>query len=87
MHGNHPTSLHNLHSADKALSPGRAFAAVQLKVLLAYLICNYDFRTPTGEGRPPSEFFSFSCLPDFKARLLFRKRAGAGKSFFNKKAA
>jgi hypothetical protein len=64
--------------------PGRAFAALQLKVLLAYIICNYEFRTPIGEGRPENEFFSFSCLPDFKAQLLFRKRADAGESFFNK---
>ncbi|KAI5842715.1 cytochrome P450, partial [Tricharina praecox] len=69
----------------KHACPGRAFAAAQLKVLLAYMICNYEFRTSPGEGRPQSENFSFSCLPDLKARLLFRKRADAEELFLNLK--
>lgn len=64
-------------------SPGRFFAAVELKVLLAYIICNYDFKI---EGkRPPNKFFSFSCLPDLNVELLFRVRVDAEKSFVNRR--
>lgn len=64
-------------------SPGRFFAVAELKVLLAYIICNYDFKIDGGE-RPPSKFFSYSCSPDFSAELLFRVRVDAGESFINK---
>jgi hypothetical protein len=62
-------------------SPGRFFAAAELKMLLAHVICNYEFKFDS-EGpkiRPQNSFFSFSCSPDFTARLIFRARAKAEK--------
>ncbi|KAF8537364.1 cytochrome P450 [Trichophaea hybrida] len=64
----------------KHACPGRFFAAAELKVLLAHVICNYEFKLDA-EGskmRPHNSFFSFLCSPDFTARLMFRVRTDAG---------
>jgi hypothetical protein len=70
-------------------SPGRFFAATELKVLLAYIICNYDFKTAavSERERPKNNFFSFLCSPDPDAELLFRVRVDAGVSFLNRQSA
>lgn len=64
----------------KHACPGRFFAAAELKVLLAYIICNYDFKFSDGK-RPKNKFFSFSCLPDFRAPLLLRKIIDSSNPF------
>ena len=63
-----------------ANSPGRFFAANELKALLAFLLVNYDFEfagdAPT--MRPPNVHFAEAVIPNPSARLMFRKRrAGA----------
>ncbi|KII83970.1 hypothetical protein PLICRDRAFT_179998 [Plicaturopsis crispa FD-325 SS-3] len=59
--------------------PGRFFAANELKILLAYIVCNYEFKIPTNE-RPTNEFYGISCIPDVKTPLLFRERPGRDES-------
>ena len=58
-------------------SPGRFFAAIELKALFAFLIINYDFKfagdSPT--TRPPNINFAGAVIPNPRARLLFRKRS------------
>jgi hypothetical protein len=65
-------------------SPGRFFAALELKVCLASLVLDYDLRWPDdapkddghGNGyRPDDVWFGGSFLPNMKARVLIRKCA------------
>ncbi|KAI5851430.1 cytochrome P450 [Morchella snyderi] len=53
--------------------PGRFFAANELKILVASIIMNYEFKSPTGE-RPQNGHFGVSCIPDRGVNMLFRKR-------------
>jgi Cytochrome P450 len=89
-HGRHawyvPTLLSFLGLALKAsFSPGRFFASMELKLLMAYLLVNYDLKWPeedipsnlgsTEEGyRPPDRWFNFNCLPNQNAHMMVRKR-------------
>ena len=59
-------------------SPGRFFAAVELKALLAFLVINYDFKLADGEGRPSTFYFADAVIPDPSAKLMFRKRRDVG---------
>ena len=52
--------------------PGRFFAANELKLLLAYMIQNYDFEFL--ETRPPSNWMGPVLLPPMKATIKIRKR-------------
>ncbi|PVF95420.1 cytochrome P450 [Serendipita vermifera] len=70
---------HGRHSC-----PGRFFAALELKAILASLVLGYDLRWPDdapkddGHGRgyrPKDIWFGGNTLPDMKARVLIRKRA------------
>ncbi|KAF8521467.1 cytochrome P450 [Trichophaea hybrida] len=80
---------HQLASPDKGYlsfgmgkhaCPGRFFAVAELTVLLAHVICNYEFKLDTegSKTRPHNTFFSFLCSPDFTAPLMFRVRSDAG---------
>lgn len=53
--------------------PGRFFAINELKVLLGYIICNYEFKTADGK-RPENWYSGISCIPPISTQLLFRKR-------------
>ncbi|VUC32417.1 unnamed protein product [Clonostachys rosea] len=64
----------------KHACPGRYFAAVEMKLLLAYLICNYDFKF-AGNGRRSDKFFLFSCSPDYGAPLIVKRRMDSSKAF------
>ena len=55
-------------------SPGRFFAANELKALLAFLVVNYDFKLAEGTERPLNLYFAEQVVPDPTAKLLFRKR-------------
>ncbi|KII83969.1 hypothetical protein PLICRDRAFT_46743 [Plicaturopsis crispa FD-325 SS-3] len=63
--------------------PGRFFAANELKVLLAFIICNYEFKTPTSD-RPKNGFYATSCFPDPSKHLLFRERVDREHSSVNR---
>ena len=55
-------------------SPGRFFAANELKALLAFLVLNYDFRLAEGTERPPNVHHAELVVPNPNTKLLFRKR-------------
>ena len=55
-------------------SPGRFFAANELKALVAFLVVNYDFKVADGGMRPRNVYFAEHVVPDPGAKLLFRKR-------------
>ena len=58
-------------------SPGRFFAANELKALVAFLVLNYDFKL-AGDGKEPKNVYSFeNVIPDPTAQLMFRKRQPA----------
>nr|VWO96671.1 Cytochrome P450 51 [Ganoderma boninense] len=56
-------------------SPGRFFASMELKVVLAYLILHYDMKFE-GEtaGRPANFNLSFSVIPSQDAVIQFKRR-------------
>ena len=72
MHGTHIFSW----SSPRAdyCSPGRFFAANELKAMLAHILLNYDVKMADGGGRPENMWFGRSSLPNTKANVLFRKR-------------
>ncbi|KAF8585253.1 cytochrome P450 [Ramaria rubella] len=54
--------------------PGRPFAANELKAMMAHLVLTYDIKAPKNGVRPSTQWFSYSCAPDPKAEVLFKKR-------------
>ncbi|KAF8576152.1 cytochrome P450 [Ramaria rubella] len=54
--------------------PGRPFAANELKAMMAHLVLTYDIKATKNGVRPSTQWFSYSCSPDPKAEVLFRKR-------------
>ena len=55
-------------------SPGRFFAANELKALLAYILLNYDIKLGGDGRRPPNLFYGTNVVPSVRAEVLFRKR-------------
>ena len=55
-------------------SPGRFFAANELKAMLAYIVLVYDVKLPEGTQRPKDLEFGPALAPDPKAQVLFRRR-------------
>ena len=55
-------------------SPGRFFAANELKAMMAYLVQNYDVKFEDEGKRPSNKWFGLAVVPDPAARVLFRKR-------------
>ncbi|EJT96540.1 cytochrome P450 [Dacryopinax primogenitus] len=55
---------------------GRYFASQELKAMLAYVVMNFDVKMPNDGERPADVWFGAACIPDPKATVLFRKRAG-----------
>ncbi|KAI1205902.1 ent-kaurene oxidase [Annulohypoxylon truncatum] len=64
----------------KHACPGRFFAASEIKMVLAYLLLNYDVRLRDGEGRPPPNMFMMTRSPSTTAEVLFRRRSAAASS-------
>ncbi|KAF8887390.1 cytochrome P450 [Infundibulicybe gibba] len=54
--------------------PHRFFAAVEMKIMLAYLVMNYDVKIEAG-FRPRNIWIAETCAPDPAGELTFRKRA------------
>lgn len=69
-HPLHPTTN---TIADDLGSPGRFFAANELKLMLAHLVINYDIKAELEGVVPPYRQFGQNTAPDTKARVLFRK--------------
>ena len=55
-------------------SPGRFFAANELKAMLAYLVITYDVKLENEGVRPPNCWFATSCIPNRTGSVLFRER-------------
>ena len=61
----------------KALrSPGRFFAANELKAMLAFIVVNYDLKLAGDGKRPQTVYFGSSIIPSPNGKLMFRKRQG-----------
>ncbi|KAF9000036.1 cytochrome P450 [Hymenopellis radicata] len=58
----------------KLACPGRFFAAMELHLMLAHVVLQYDVKYPDDEGRPENLWFGVSCIPNRNAKILLRKR-------------
>jgi cytochrome P450 len=55
-------------------SPGRFFAANELKAMLAHLVLNYDVKLENEGVRPTDVWYGPACVPNQTAEVMFRKR-------------
>ena len=55
-------------------SPGRFFAANELKAMMAHIVLNYDIKFEKEGVRPPNQWLGTVVLPNPTAKVLFRKR-------------
>lgn len=55
--------------------PGRFFANNELKVIVTYILANYDIMMPDGQGRPVNKPRTGGARPDTSQCILMRKRA------------
>jgi hypothetical protein len=53
-----------------------------LKTILGHVLLNYDIKLEDGAGgvRPKDMWLGSNCLPNSKAKLMFRKRADEARS-------
>ena len=78
MYGKCDPSLPVVHSTENApdvYSPGRFFAANELKAIMAYIVVNYDLKIGGDGKRPANIYLAENMLPNPKGEILFRKRA------------
>jgi cytochrome P450 len=55
--------------------PGRFFASMEIKIMLALILVNYDVSfIPGTTERPKNVFFTGGIVPDPKAQLVFKRR-------------
>ncbi|KAL9591968.1 MAG: hypothetical protein Q9179_007187 [Wetmoreana sp. 5 TL-2023] len=55
--------------------PGRWYASAMMKLLLATLILEYDFKFPNGQSqRPPNSVVDVNVLPNMKQKIMLSKR-------------
>ncbi|CCM06335.1 uncharacterized protein FIBRA_08589 [Fibroporia radiculosa] len=54
--------------------PGRFFASMEMKTILAHVVVNYDVKMEKEGVIPPSTRIGHSCVPNTKAKVLLRKR-------------
>ena len=55
--------------------PGRFFASHEIKMILADLVLQYDFKLKDGEGRPKNILYQSLHFPDPTKEILFKKRS------------
>ncbi|TBU43931.1 cytochrome P450 [Dichomitus squalens] len=60
--------------------PGRFFAAIELKAMLAYIVLNYDLKMSGDGARPPNMYIGPTVLPSMNGKILFRRRRTTGTS-------
>ena len=59
----------------RSACPGRFFSAAQMKLFLAKLLIEYDFRFPEGQTeRPDNVFADERIMPSRTQEIFFRKR-------------
>jgi hypothetical protein len=56
-----------------AVSPGRFFAANEVKALLAHMVVTYDMKIKEGKGVPPDLCIAGMRIPG-RTGVMFRKR-------------
>ena len=56
------------------LSPGRFFAANELKAMLGYIVLNFDLKLEGDGKRPENVHRGPTVVPSPSARVFFRKR-------------
>ena len=61
-------------TSDDHFSPGRFFAANELKSMMAHLVLTYDVSSEEPGKVPASIRYSTSVSPHREAKVLFRKR-------------
>ncbi|KAJ9142628.1 Cytochrome P450 [Pleurostoma richardsiae] len=61
--------------AGKHACPGRFFAGNEIKMVLAYLLINFDFKLKDGEGRPKPMMLMMSKTPNPNGEVLFKRRS------------
>jgi len=54
--------------------PGRFFASYEIKMLIAQLLENYDFKLENGVERPEDIKVDIRVVPNPMAKVLFRNR-------------
>ncbi|KAI0362950.1 cytochrome P450, partial [Pilatotrama ljubarskyi] len=60
--------------------PGRFFAANELKLVLAYILLNYDFKLGDGDRQKSNaHYWGLALVPVSDAKIFFRKRKREGK--------
>ncbi|KAK2608288.1 hypothetical protein N8I77_006906 [Diaporthe amygdali] len=60
----------------KPACPGRFFAATEIKLILIYILQEYDIKIPDGlEGRYANTVRGTSITPDFSKKVMIRRRA------------
>ncbi|KAG6329270.1 hypothetical protein ID866_9819 [Astraeus odoratus] len=59
----------------KMACPGRFFASVMLKMLLAHVVFSFDVKLNGDDPRPKNLVLGHSFLADPKARVMFRRRS------------
>ena len=77
MYGKCDPSLLVFHLTENApdiYSPGRFFAANELKAMMAYIVMNYDIELEDKSGRPPNMYIGTATVPNPKAKVKFRAR-------------
>ena len=55
------------------ISPGRFFAANEVKALLAHVIVTYDMKVEEGKQAPRAQVIGLARVPE-EANVMFRKR-------------
>ncbi|KAL4263076.1 cytochrome P450 family protein [Pleurotus pulmonarius] len=61
--------------AGRHACPGRFFASMQLKIMIAIILLNYEFKLPDGQvARPKDVVLDGLVLPPIKEHLLFKPR-------------
>ena len=58
-------------------SPGRYFASNELKVILGYIIVNYDLKLGGNGSRPADMHVATGVMPAPDGRVVFKKREGS----------
>jgi cytochrome P450 len=54
--------------------PGRFFASAEIKVVVAYLVLNYDIRLVPGQEKPKPNYAGLAIFPDAVAQVQIRAR-------------
>ena len=57
------------------VSPGRFFAAIELKSMLAYVVVTYDMKLEDNVTHPPSWHIGTYTAVNPRAKVMFRNRA------------